>query len=87
MNDFCHLKEFKKMLHCFPAVPPTYFSGTVYMFIFPVERMVKVELLFRSLFLSKLFFLKEVSLSLSRLSEVTIEINNRRDLEYFSINF
>lgn len=48
--------------------------------------MVKVELFLRFFPLSKLFSLNEVSLSVSRLSELTIEMNNRKNLECFSIN-
>lgn len=56
--------------------------------IFPVERVIKMELSsFNPFFLfGVVFFLEELSLSLSRLSEVTIEGRKRRNLKCFSKN-
>lgn len=90
MNNFCHLKEFKKKLHFLFPVEPLLIH-----FLVPLKysyisswKNVKIELLFKSFFFSllKLFFLQEVSLSLSRLSEVTSEGKHRRNLECFSVN-
>lgn len=87
MNDFCHLKEFKKkLLSFFPFEPLNIFLVPLIWSHFQLKEWLRLNIVQVFFFHSNLFFLEEVSLLLSRLSEVTIEGKNRRNLECYSTN-
>lgn len=68
MNDFCHLKEFKKKLHFFyPAEPQHIFLVSVICSYFQLKEQLRLNVSFNPFFpFEVVFFLEELSLSLSK---------------------